>query len=313
MEKYKNYIDATIFLVIFFILLNITSYLFVPKNNLEEFGMEQITANGVLGEKENTIDILFLGDSEVYTSIIPMEFFNDYGITSYVCGTSGQRLYDSYRFLEAALEYQNPKMVVLETNAIYRKYTLMSAIQAKSKLLFPVIKYHDRWKHLSINDFGGDINYTWTDDNKGYIKKDQIAASLNPNYMEKEEGYKNIMPLNYRQVVSIKNICDQKGIKFMLMSSPSSINWNYQKHNGIKRLADNLDVPYIDLNLIDSLKIDWAVDTLDKGDHLNYTGALKVSKYMGVYFHELGLFDNHFADPVYSDWHKALDNYKKRV
>lgn len=184
MTKYKNLIDATIFLTIFFIILSLLSYLFVPKNNLSEFGMEQVTANGVLGEKENTIDVLFLGDSEVYTSIIPMEFFEKYGITSYVCGTSGQRLYDSHRFLEAALKYQNPKLVVLETNAIYRGYTPMSAIQAKIKLLFPAIKYHDRWKHLSINDFGGDINYTWTDDNKGYIKKDQIAASPNPDYMK---------------------------------------------------------------------------------------------------------------------------------
>lgn len=313
MKKYEKIIDTVLFLGIFFILLSFASYLFIPKNNLEEFGMEQVTANGVLGEKENTIDILFLGDSEVYTSIIPMELFQSHGITSYVCGTSGQRLYDSYKFLDAALKYQNPKLVVLETNAIYREYTPMSAIQAKIKLLFPAIKYHDRWKHLSINDFGGDINYTWTDDNKGYIKKDQIVPSPNPDYMVEEKGYKNISPLNYHQVTKIKELCEEKRIKFMLMSSPSSKNWNYKKHNGIERLASDLNVEFIDLNLIDEIDIDWNVDTLDKGDHINYTGALKVSKYMGEYLNNLNIFENHFDDPNFSDWKKALDNYKKRA
>ena len=70
----KQITASVAFAMIFVVLLLISSYIFMPKNNLEEFGMEDATANGILGEKSDTIDVLVLGDSEAYSSITPCRY-----------------------------------------------------------------------------------------------------------------------------------------------------------------------------------------------------------------------------------------------
>ena len=68
----KNIIKALTFLFILSILLIGSSRILEPKNNDKESGMATPDANGFLAEKENTIDVLFIGDSLIYTSILPM-------------------------------------------------------------------------------------------------------------------------------------------------------------------------------------------------------------------------------------------------
>ena len=81
------------FIGVFVCILTALSFLFVPKDNTRGAGLDDQSANAILNEKENTIDTLFLGDSESYTSFIPMKIWKEYGITSYVCGTPSQKLY----------------------------------------------------------------------------------------------------------------------------------------------------------------------------------------------------------------------------
>lgn len=63
-----------------------------------------------------------------------------------------------------------------------------------------------------------------------------------------------------------------------MVSTSSEKNYNFSKHESIEKYATKNKIDYIDLNLED-VKIDWEKDTTDKGDHLNYLGALKESKF----------------------------------
>ena len=87
------------------------------------YGMELPDANGVLGEPKETIDVLFVGDSISYCSIIPMQIWRDYGITSYLCGSTMQHLYVSKEFIEKTFEKQSPKIVFLGTATIFNNFT----------------------------------------------------------------------------------------------------------------------------------------------------------------------------------------------
>ena len=173
------------------------SALFVPKNNMSEFGMEEVTANGILGERENSIDVLVLGDSEAYSSITPMDLWRDKGYTAYVCGTSSQTLNYTLELFIRALENQKPKVVILETDAIYREVPSQKAIFTRLANHLAVFRYHNRWKTLSWNDFLGETHFTWTDDWKGYRYYATISGTNPGEYMKPVETAAEIPERNW--------------------------------------------------------------------------------------------------------------------
>jgi len=83
----------------------------------------------ILREPENSVDIIVLGDSLGMTSISPMAWWGDYGMTGYVCGQTGQRMQEAFHMLQAAYETQSPKLVILETNMVFRCKNLSSEIK----------------------------------------------------------------------------------------------------------------------------------------------------------------------------------------
>lgn len=313
MKKYNNIIKSILFLSILFLMFVVLSYVFVPKNNHKELGMNNIEANGILGEKENTIDVLFLGDSEAYTSMAPLIMYNEYGFTSYVCATPGQRLYDSFKYFEKALENQNPKIVVLETNAIYRKYNIFEDFVANWKNYFPIFQYHNRWKNLSIDDFLGKVEYTYTHPNKGFKIKKKIVPAKTNDYMKENKKVSKIPSNNTNYIAKMIKICKERNIELVLISSPSIKNWNYAKHIGIEKFANKNDLNFYDLNIGNVANIDWNKDTVDKGDHLNIRGAKKSSIKIGEYLKSKYELPDHRESAEYSSWNEDSKKFLNEI
>ena len=86
----KHTLRCVVFLAVLALLLTGVSQLVRPKNNTRSDGIHDPAANGILGEPDNTIDLLILGDSESYSAFIPMQLWQQYGYTAYCCGTSRQ-------------------------------------------------------------------------------------------------------------------------------------------------------------------------------------------------------------------------------
>ena len=65
----RNVVKALLFTVILFILIIISEVVLIPGLDIRKNGIFKQANYELLGEKKNTIDVIFLGDSLVYSSI----------------------------------------------------------------------------------------------------------------------------------------------------------------------------------------------------------------------------------------------------
>lgn len=284
------------------------------ENNQKEFGQVSEAANGIFGEPGRSLDAIFIGDSEAYSSFSPLQMWEEHGFTSYVSATSGQRLTYGYRLLEKALRSQKPKVVVFETNSIYSPIKPDDAVLSLFQNKLPVFEYHDRWKSLDAQDFLGKPSATWSDPLKGFVVNRGVNPADAVNHMTPSSEALPVDVANRQYITAMVEACRANGATPVFVSTPSTVNWNTAKHNGMSELARELGVDYYDLNEgPDKVPIDWSTDTHDKGDHLNFDGATKVSAYMGKLLSEKYGLPDHRSDSAFDRWNASLERYKQQI
>lgn len=146
-EKLK-YTNVFTFILIFLFLLSSLSFVFAPSSIYADMDKLEIVMMEFNQEREQSIDVLILGDSEAYRSLSPLEMYRDYGFTSYVCATPAQYISDSYDILNKALERQKPHICILDTNLLFREKRNAISVVSVVEGLFPIFKYHNAWKNL---------------------------------------------------------------------------------------------------------------------------------------------------------------------
>ncbi|MEG1719793.1 MAG: SGNH/GDSL hydrolase family protein, partial [Clostridia bacterium] len=72
MKKHLNLIKSIAFLVGFVLIVLVLSFVFAPKDNRKEFGYNNTAVSAILAEKENSVDVVILGDSESYCTFSPI-------------------------------------------------------------------------------------------------------------------------------------------------------------------------------------------------------------------------------------------------
>lgn len=299
----KNIIGSAAFIAILAVLLIVSSIIVKPGSTVKVNALQDPLVNGILAENKNSIDVVFLGDSESYSAFIPLKIWQDRGITSYVCGTSSQELCYSYELLTKSLKTQKPKIVVLETNAIFRNFSRSSVISTKAQGLFAVFRYHDRWKSLQPKSWALSADKTYDDRSKGYLYNTTMNGASVDGYMAATDEKEPISSENSKYVEKIRDYCRKNGAELVLVSVPSTKNWDMRKHNAVTELSKKLGIEYIDMNLLGrEIPIDWKRDTRDRGDHMNFTGAMKVSAYMGEFFASKNVFRDKRNDAMYKNW-----------
>ncbi len=275
-------------------------------------------ADGVSSETPNTLDYLVVGDSEAYSTFSPMQLFNEHGFVGYNMGIGGQYTQDAYYKLEEVLNVQNPKLVVIETNLLFRKRNIVTSFNTAFKRIaskyFGVIQYHDQWKKVDVENLGKVFGQkdTKIDPVKGFIYQTPVNPYSSGTYVNKTTKRGAIPTVSEDYLNRMIELCRSRNTEVFLYTSPSPINFKYENYNAIEKYASDQGLTYIDFNQIyDQVGIDWSTDTYDRGDHLNASGAKKISQYLGNYIAEHYSLADHRNDPAYVSWQAALTNYKK--
>ncbi len=257
-------------------------------------------------EEDNTLDVLFMGDSICYSAFDPLAIWENYGFTSFVCGTSAQRICDTYAILKEALDSQSPKAVVIEATCFYRNMDKKSdtndLVLDELTKQFDAFAYHAEWKNVIGDIIAGASPKGKRSPRKGFVGRQSVNPYNGGEYMINSPEVDEIKPGVIKYLDMIETLCREKGIRLIIVSAPSPRNWNYARHNAVSHWADASHVPYIDMNIMSKPDIDWSCDTKDGGDHLNITGAKKVSLFIGGYLSDNLKLDDKRSDLRYADW-----------
>ncbi len=305
----KNLFKSICFIVIFIFLYYGFSYLLLPKENIKEFGLIKTSEYEILGETKNSVDAIVVGDSLVYSSVIPMEIYGKYGFTVFDCAEAAFILPDAYDYFKVALESQKPKVVVLGGNMFFRntrKRKWYIKYERMIKNIMPLLNYHNNWKNVLFS------NYGIMSIQKGYKLNKTVMPGKYLNYMAENEKEYKMIDDNLEYLKKFVNLAKKYNSELIIVGFPSQNSWNYQRDKKFNELSKKLGFRFINLNKHD-LKINWETDTKDHGGHLNYYGALKASEILGEILKETNLLTDHRGDKNYKLWDTAYLRYKEEV
>lgn len=264
-------------------------------------------------ESEGQIDVLCLGDSLCAHGFNSPSLYRDYGITSYNMGKEMEKPVELYYCIKKALKTQPIKVVLWEPHHLIRDYDLKDplgfGLAEALRYRFPFIKYHTFWKFFTD---GRSIRKYF----KGFLVTETV---------EEYSGEVPYYDLNNTDVCSIgwnkdfmidkvQKLCEENGIRLILVSFVSPKCYNMPVHRRIEEEARERGLEYVDLNCeLDKLNMDWANDYYDGGDHVNLFGSEKIASYLGEYLREECGMKDHRGDPGYRSWDEMLSKYEQEV
>lgn len=304
------------FIIIIAAVISQVNWILTPKKYYDNDWPTTTTYKGFYKIEKNTVDVLFLGSSHAVTAFNPQVIYNNYGIKSYNIGCEQQNLLTSYYWLQEALRYQNPKVVVLDTYMLfsYRPDQALNTAESCTRMAFDAMKwssvkwnavkdicridsnqsfnsylltnirFHARWTELTEND----LTYLSKEKHyelKGYAPFNNKCANYDyaPYKSDHDQTtYCETVSVMQEYLGKIIELCKNKDIKIILVKTPTT-QWSIDKHNTVQKYADDVGVEFWDFNeqdIYEATGLDFPQDMTDN-EHGNVWGAEKMSAYIG--------------------------------
>ena len=304
---------------------------------------------GFYAEKDNSLDVVLIGASEVYSDFAPGLAYQNYGFTSYLNATQSNSILTTKTQLKELLKHQNPKMILIELNSVVyasdedvvkeaniRNYIDNVPLNGNkldfiggyaspdeaAEYVFPIIKYHDTWKNIEENipmisaiASGGFRGYNYL---KGMKNETGIFVSkqrlMNDAVAELSEG-KELTALSENSLRELLQFCrDENLTNVAFVRFPHLVVRRTYDRSERGITAGNIvrEYGYDFLNFeqqCDQIGFDYEKDFYNL-DHLNIYGQQKFTDYLcNILVNNYGVTPSTLDDQGKKEWQDAVNYY----
>lgn len=314
-EKENDSIPVFPVFCVFILLFLVVSEVLKDKRIVQEYDASA-KVKGFYEEKEDTLDFVFVGSSQLYADIAPAVLFSEYGITSYDFCANEQPLWISYYYIKEALKHQKPKAIVLDVFTVYgAEYEeegvnhiniddlpwSMNKVQAiwngvpkdlQYSFFLTLTKYHDTWNTLDESKIESSF-YHKRNVYRGYspftVRHAYGETAPDEVVMQTErEPVPDRARLWLDQIVELTK---EEGVDLILIKTPNGNADRQKLYNSVSDYAKEKDIPFVNMNTV-----------FDGEAHINVLQAEKVSKYIGGYLAAHYKITDKRKDAAFADW-----------
>ena len=290
--------------------------------------------NGPYLADDRQYDVLFFGSSHVVNGVLPMQLWQDYGLTSYNLGGHGASVAASYWQLRLAARVRKPKVAVLDVMFAGADSTEMSLGLAhelldfqplsalkvravcdlyadpgdRAELLFPLDVYHNRWKELNSDMVREGLGEGAAPSTEKGAQLRERTYPMAPRALIPETEVRTQGSVGLTYVEKFVDYCRESGIEPVLTFLPSHLPEQMQLDcNAAMALGERLGVTVLNMQYTDL--VDDAIDWADDGGHLNASGARKTTACLGAFLREQCGLEDHRGDGAYAGWARDYEDY----
>lgn len=325
-KRYRLFIRS-IFLIVCFFIVSISAYMIY---NHFSNGENQETNEISKGEKTNSvespkqaviddtknenIDIVAIGNSDLYSGWNPLQLWNEQGITSFVAAGPKQNTKLSYYMLKEVLEVAKPQLIVLEVDGLFGEYEDIEKNSYKYTAMehcYKLFENKSQWNEIKDEPYMKSEYLKNRMKLYGYYYSDEVKECTNGfSYMKKTNQRSSVSSYTKAYLNKIINLAKDNNCQIMFMCFPSQSSWSYARHNTVNDYAIQYNIPFVDFNVNQyNTGFDWLTDSRDGGNHLNYSGAKKMTSFLSQYFRDNYKFVDHRNDSNYDSWNESYNNF----
>ena len=303
---------------------------------------------GFYEEDKDSLDVVYLGASEVYSDIAPGYAYSRNNITGYLFATQANSILNYKAQLKNILSRQNPSLIVIELNgALYGdeeevtkdanlhnyadnvpldftklEWAFQNGGANVAEYLFPIIKFHGTWSSLEDDQLYRD---TISEDRKrgycflkGILNETGIFKSTQRSMNSSLADIDSKAPLTQIEEKGLRELlqfCKDEGLNNVVFARFPHIVVKrtfsrFERSNTVGDIVKEYGFDYL------NFERDFAKTGLDEEkdfynlDHLNVYGQQKFTAYIMDYLKEhYSLSPHTLSDSQSAEWARCADYY----